>query len=66
VGNDDPLFVGSQLLFMRGALTTGTDLRFDPAAALSPQEWQQSGGTGPVPLTRGEAAIRWNESALVP
>jgi len=51
---------------MRGALTTGTDLRFDPAAALSPQEWQQSGGTGPVPLTRGEAAIRWNESALVP
>ena len=66
VGNDDPLFVGSQLLFMRGALATGTDLRFDPAAALSPQEWQQSGGTGPVPPTRGEAARRWSERALVP
>jgi FAD dependent oxidoreductase len=66
VARDDPLFVGSQLLFMRGALATGPDLRFDPAAAMSPQEWQQSGGTEPVPATRGDAARRWSERAWVP
>jgi hypothetical protein len=51
---------------MRGALATGPDLRFDPAAAMSPQEWQQSGGTEPVPATRGDAARRWSERAWVP
>jgi hypothetical protein len=65
VARDDPLFVGSQLLFMRGALATSPDLRFDPAAALSAREWRRSGGTGPVPSTRGDAARRWSERATL-
>ncbi len=66
VGADDPLFVGSQLLFMRGALVSGTDLRFDRDAALSAAEWHASGGTGAVPSTRAEAAKRWAARAAAP
>jgi len=59
IGVDDPLFTGSQLLYMRGALAPGSDLRFDPAAPLSALEWHRSGGEGAAPTTRGEAARLW-------
>ncbi len=66
VGADDPLFPGSQLLFMRGALAPRADLRFEPGAPLSAYEWLRSGGTGAVPPTRGEAARQWGQSAVAP
>lgn len=59
VGGDAPLFVGSQLLFMQGALDPRDDLRFDAAAALRPHEWQRAGGAGALPATRGDAARLW-------
>ena len=59
VGGDSPLFVGSQLLYMQGALDARDDLRFDTAAPLRPHEWQRAGGTGATPATRGEAARLW-------
>jgi hypothetical protein len=59
VGGDAPLFVGSQLLHMQGALDARDDLRFDPAAPLRPHEWQRAGGVGDMPATRGDAARRW-------
>lgn len=59
VGGDAPLFIGSQLLHMQGALDARDDLRFDPAAPLRPHEWQRAGGTGDMPATRGDAARLW-------
>ncbi|MBL8344883.1 MAG: FAD-dependent oxidoreductase [Rubrivivax sp.] len=59
VGGDAPLFVGSQSLFMQGALDARDDLLFDPAAPLLPHEWQRAGGAGDMPATRGDAARRW-------
>jgi len=59
VGGDAPLFIGSQLLHMQGALDARADLRFDPAAPLRPHEWQRAGGTGAAPATRGEVARLW-------
>ena len=59
---DDPAFVGSQLLFMREGLSASTDLRFEPDAPLSAQEWQRVGGTGEMPTNRGQAAA-WMAAA---
>jgi len=66
IGTGDPLFVGSQLLFVSGALAPGPDLRFEPSTPLSDQEWQRVGGTGAVPPTRAEAARLWATRAATP
>ncbi len=58
VGGDAPLFIGSQLLHMQGALDARADLRFDLAAPLQAHEWQRAGGDGDMPATRGDAARR--------
>ena len=62
VGTGHPAFVPSQLMFMRGGLALGDDLRFYPQAPVSADEWRRSGGTGPAPRTRGEAAARLAET----
>ena len=67
VGVNDPAFVGSQLMFMRGAVDTddqnASDLRFAPQAALTRDAWRRAGGQGPPPATRGQAALRLAEPA---
>jgi hypothetical protein len=56
VGIEDPLFAGSQWLFMRGALDASGDLNFHAQAPISAEQWRRAGGTGTAPGTRGEAA----------
>jgi FAD dependent oxidoreductase len=58
VGSADPAFVGSQLMFMRGAIAPAPDLLFHPHAPVSQEEWQRAGGLGAVPGDRGQAAVR--------
>jgi len=58
VGRDDPLFVGSQLLFMRRVLEASADLNFHAQAPISAEQWSRAGGTGTWPGTRGEWAAR--------
>jgi FAD dependent oxidoreductase len=56
VGIEDALFVGSQWLFMRGALDASGDLNFHARAPISAEQWRRAGGDGTMPGTRGEAA----------
>jgi hypothetical protein len=62
VGVGHPAFAGSQALYMRGKLAAADDLLFRPDAAISPAEWQDLGGEGSAPQTRGAAAQRLAES----
>ena len=59
IGIDHPEFAASQMLYMRGALDSGTDLLFGPEAPITEAEWRRAGGTGAAPRTRREAATRF-------
>ena len=55
IGVDNPLFVASQLMFMRGGPARG-DLLFRPDAPITESEWRRAGGEGPLPRNLGQAA----------
>ena len=56
VGVDHPLFVASQLMFMRDGVAPCSDLLFRPDAPITESEWRLAGGEGALPKSRGEAA----------
>ena len=58
VGLDHPAFVASQLMFMRDPSAFDADLLFHPDAPISDAQWCSIGGSGALPDSRGQAAVR--------